>query len=152
MKRDQPTTGSRSSMVECLTSMHRILGSIPGINKEKIRREGEGDRAIKSHTQSGHVHLNPNGEAGGLHVSSRSAWATSKTLSQEEKGLLRWPSRGECWHHTESLCLALGTHVEGNSASRLPFDCHVRVYISTHTYTYMKMMVMRSPCLCLLYR
>lgn len=43
MKRDQPTTGSRSSMVECLTSMHRILGSIPGINKEKIK-EGRGGR------------------------------------------------------------------------------------------------------------
>lgn len=35
MKRDQPTTGSCSSMVECLASMRRIPGSIPGINKEK---------------------------------------------------------------------------------------------------------------------
>lgn len=42
-------------------------------------------------------------------MSSRSAWATSKTLSQEEKGLLRWPSRGERRHHTDSLYLALGT-------------------------------------------
>lgn len=65
-------------------------------------------------------------------MSSRSAWATSKTLSQEEKGLLRWPSRGECRHRTDSLCLALGTHTEGNSASNFPLTA---MYVCTSAYT-----------------
>lgn len=80
-------------------------------------------------------------------MSSRSAWATIKTLSQKEKG-----PAGENAGTTLTACVwPWGPIRKKTALPNYPLTV-IYVYLSTHTSTYMKMTVIRSPSLCLLYR